>query len=92
MLLTLKDHQLAIVTATADTLTAEKRSVFLERVASQLRVRGSRFSNAELEKLIRPGASGAALASCGRLPPRGGQSRGGERSGFTKFELYKSVT
>jgi len=58
MLLTLKDHQLAIVTATADTLTAEKRSVFLGRVASQLRVRGSRFSNAELEKLIRQALQG----------------------------------
>jgi hypothetical protein len=58
MLLALKDHQLAIVTATADTLTAEKRSVFLERVAGQLRTRGNRFTNAELEKLIRQALRG----------------------------------
>ena len=52
MLLALKAHQLAIVTATADTLPAEKRSVFLERVAGQLRRRGNRFNDAELEEFI----------------------------------------
>ena len=58
MLLTLKDHQLSIVTATADTLTGEKRSVFLERVAGELRVRGNRSTNAELEKLVRQALRG----------------------------------
>ena len=63
MLLALKDHQLAIVTATADTLTAEKRSVFLDRIAARLRVRGTRFTDAELEKAVRQALTGLSQGS-----------------------------
>ena len=58
MLPALKDHQLAIVTATADTLTDEKRLAFLDRVAARLRVRGTRFTDAEFENVVRQSLQG----------------------------------
>ena len=58
MLPALKDWQLAIVTATADTLTAEKRSVFLERIADRLRVRGTRLTHTEFEGVVRQALKG----------------------------------
>jgi hypothetical protein len=70
MLLALKDHQLSIVTATADTLPAEKRSVFLDRVAARLRVLGTRFTDAELEKLVRQALQGLSQAIAGPAPLR----------------------
>jgi hypothetical protein len=57
-------HQLATVTAMADTLAAEKRSVFLDRVAARLRVPGRRFTDAELEKVVRQALQGLSQ------PPR----------------------
>ena len=58
MLPALRDYQLAIVTATADTLTDEKRSAFLDRVAARLRVLGTRLTDAELEKVVRQALQG----------------------------------
>jgi hypothetical protein len=58
MLLALKDHQLAIVTATADTLTDEKRLAFLDRVAARLRLLGTRLTDAEFEKVVRQALQG----------------------------------
>jgi hypothetical protein len=58
MLPALRDYQLAIVTATADTLTDEKRSAFLDRVVARLRVLGARLTDAEFEKLVRQALQG----------------------------------
>jgi len=58
MLLALKSHQIAIVAAAADKLPTEKRSVFLQRVAGQLQLRGSRASDDDLGKMIHRAMSG----------------------------------
>ena len=46
-MLALNDTRLALVMTAAGGLPAEKRSVFLERVAARLRLRGPRFTDAE---------------------------------------------
>ena len=54
----LKAHQLQVVSAAADKLPAEKRSVFLDRVAARLRALGFRFSDADLDEAMRHALKG----------------------------------
>jgi hypothetical protein len=54
-MLALSDEQLQIIMTAAGSLPVEKRSVFLERVAGKLRLRGSHFTDADL---------GAAVTGC----------------------------
>jgi hypothetical protein len=49
----LRDHQRAAVLAIAAGLPDEKRRTFLERLNARLEQRGSRPSDAELDKAIR---------------------------------------
>ena len=49
----LSDNQLALVMTAAGPLPPEKRSVFLERVAARLQLRGPRFSDDDLDDAIR---------------------------------------
>ena len=49
----LRGAQLAAVMAAASDLPTEKRTVFLQRIASRLRLRGRRFSDDDLDKAIR---------------------------------------
>jgi hypothetical protein len=51
-MLALSDHQLAVVMTAAGGLAVEKRSVFLERVAARLRLRGS-FTDLDLDDAVR---------------------------------------
>jgi hypothetical protein len=51
--LALTDDQLQIVISDASGLSPEKRSVFLERLAARLRLRGSRFTDVDLNDAIR---------------------------------------
>ena len=48
----LSDAQLALVMTAAGGLPVEKRSVFLERVAAGLRLRGPHFTDADLGAAI----------------------------------------
>ena len=48
----LNDSQLALIMTAAGPLPAEKRSVFLERVAARLRLRGPHFTDADLGAAI----------------------------------------
>ena len=48
----LNDAQLALVMTGAGSLPVEKRSVFLERVAARLQLRGLHFTDAELGAAI----------------------------------------
>jgi len=52
-MLSLSDDQLATVMAAADSLPVEKRGVFLERVAARLQLRGSRFTDRDLDDAVR---------------------------------------
>lgn len=52
-MLALTDSQLQIVWAVADSLPIEKRGVFLGRLVGQLQLRGSRFTTADLEEVMR---------------------------------------
>jgi hypothetical protein len=52
-MLSLSDDQLATVMAAADSLPVEKRGVFLERVAARLELRGSRFTDRDLDDAVR---------------------------------------
>jgi hypothetical protein len=52
-MLALTDSQLQIVWAVADSLPVEKRGVFLGRLVGQLQLRGSRFTTADLEEVMR---------------------------------------
>ena len=52
-MLALTDDQLGIVMNAASGLPVEKRTVFLERVAARLALRGARISDADLDKAIR---------------------------------------
>ena len=54
----LTDAQLEIVMAAAGSLPAEKRSVFLERVAARLQLRGPHFTNANLGAAIQVAVTG----------------------------------
>jgi hypothetical protein len=49
----LSDSQLQIVITAAGPLPPEKRSVFLERIAARLQLRGARFSDADLDDAVR---------------------------------------
>ena len=51
-MLALNDAQLALVMTAAGPLPAEKRSLFLERVAARLRLRGPHFTDADLGAAI----------------------------------------
>ena len=48
----LSDDQLAPVMTAAGSLPVEKRSTFLERLAAKLRLRGHRFTDADLGAAI----------------------------------------
>ena len=52
------DNQLSVVMAAASGLTPEKRSVFLERVAARLKLRGPRFTDADLGAAIQAALTG----------------------------------
>ena len=54
----LNDTQLALVMTAAGPLPAEKRSVFLERVAARLRLRGPHFTDADLGAAIQAALTG----------------------------------
>jgi hypothetical protein len=56
--LALNDAQLALVMTAAGSLPAEKRSVFLDRVAARLRVLGFRFTDADLDDAIQAALTG----------------------------------
>jgi hypothetical protein len=49
----LRDHQLAAVMAIAAGLPVEKRRTFLERLNARVELRGSRLTDADLDKAIR---------------------------------------
>ena len=51
-MLALSNDQLAMVMTAAGSLPVEKRSVFLERVAARLRLRGFHFTDADLGAAI----------------------------------------
>ena len=57
-MLALTDAQLEIVMVAAGSLPAEKRSVFLERVAARLRLHGPRFTDADLGAAIQTALTG----------------------------------
>ena len=52
-MLALSDSQLWAVWAAADGLPLEKRGIFLGRLVAQLQLRGSRFTNADLDDAVR---------------------------------------
>jgi hypothetical protein len=54
----LTDAQLEIVMVAAGSLPAEKRSVFLERVAARLQLRGPHFTDADLGAAIQAALTG----------------------------------
>ena len=54
----LTDAQLEIVMVAAGSLPAEKRSVFLERVAARLRLHGSHFTDADLGAAVQAALTG----------------------------------
>ena len=57
-MLTLSESQLRPVWAAADGLPIEKRGVFLGRLFAQLQLRGSRFTTADLEDVVRSALRG----------------------------------
>jgi hypothetical protein len=57
-MLALNDVQLEIVMVAAGGLPAEKRSVFLERVAARLRLHGPHFSDTDLGAAIQAALTG----------------------------------
>ena len=57
-MLALTDAQLEIVMVAVGGLPVEKRSVFLERVAARLQLRGSRFTDADLGAAIQTALTG----------------------------------
>src|SRR5215469_5514897 len=54
----LSDDQLTMVIIAAGSVPVEKRSVFLERVAAQLQLRGPRFTDADLGAAIQAALTG----------------------------------
>jgi hypothetical protein len=62
-MLALSDSQLRAVWAAADGLPVEKRGVFLGRLVAQLQLRGSRFTNSDLEDIVRSALSGLVQQS-----------------------------
>jgi hypothetical protein len=57
-MLALSDSQLRAVWTAADGLPIEKRGVFLGRLVAQLQLRGSRFTTADLEEVVRSALKG----------------------------------
>jgi hypothetical protein len=57
-MLALSDDQLATVMTAAGSLSVEKRSTFLERVAARLQLRGPRFTDADLSAAIQATLTG----------------------------------
>jgi len=57
-MLALSDSQLQIVMTAAGGLPVEKRSVFLERVAARLQLRGPHFTDADLGAAIQAALTG----------------------------------
>ena len=57
-MLALSDSQLQIVMTAAGGLPVEKRSVFLERIAARLQLRGPHFTDADLGAAIRAALTG----------------------------------
>ena len=57
-MLALSDSQLRAIWAAADGLPIEKRGIFLGRVVAQLQLRGSRFTTADLEDVVRSALRG----------------------------------
>ena len=54
----LTDAQLEIVMIAAGSLPVEKRNLFLERVAARLRLRGSHFTDADLDAAVQAALTG----------------------------------
>jgi hypothetical protein len=57
-MLALSDSQLRAVWTAADGLPIEKRGVFLGRLVAELQLRGSRFTTADLEDVVRSALKG----------------------------------
>ena len=57
-MLALNDAQLALVMTAAGSVPVEKRSVFFERVAARLRLRGPHFTDADLDRAMRSALQG----------------------------------
>ena len=57
-MLALSDSQLRAIWAAADGLPIGKRGIFLGRVVAQLQLRGSRFTTADLEDVVRSALRG----------------------------------
>ena len=57
-MLALSDDQLAMVMTAAGSLPAEKRSVFLERVAARQQLRGPNLTDADLGAAIQAALTG----------------------------------
>jgi len=60
---TLSDSQLRAVWTAANGLPVEKRGVFLGRLVAQLQLRGSRFTTADLEDVVRSALRGLVQQS-----------------------------
>ena len=58
MMFALSDDQLALIMTAAGSVPVEKRSTFLERVATRLRLRGPHFTDADLGAAIRAALTG----------------------------------
>ena len=71
-MLALSDSQLRAVWAVASGLPVEKRGIFLGRLIAQLQLRGFRFSNADLDDVVRSALTGliGSLTALNRLPRR----------------------
>jgi hypothetical protein len=57
-MLALSDSQLALVMTAAGGLSPEKRSLFLERIAARLRLRGANSADADFERVVQLALSG----------------------------------
>ena len=57
-MLALSDSQLRAVWAAADGLPVEKRGIFLGRLLAQLQLRGSRFTTADFDDVVRSARTG----------------------------------
>ena len=57
-MLALSDDQLTTVITAASGLPVEKRSVFLERIAARLQLRGPHFTDADLGTAIQAALTG----------------------------------
>jgi hypothetical protein len=57
-MLALNDSQLKLVMTAASSLEVEKRDLFLQRIAAKLQLRGSRFTDVDLETAIRLALTG----------------------------------